>query len=489
MVSMSEVLNKTALSDQDKGWLRSLVNEWHLLADTSFSDLILWVPGPDDNIFWAAAQVRPTTGPTALEDEVVGEEINYDPEHPVTTAYLSRVICETSENQLHAGIPVDVWAIPIVRDGHCIGVVERHTNQMGVRAPGALEDSYLETADVLSDMLWRGEFPVDPPSDPTLSPKVGDGVITAMPSGVITYASPNAISAYRHFGHPADLEGEEMRQLTTSLASGLSEVGQSFGSDLSGRDVAELEVENERAALRIRVVPMTVEGQPAGVLYLVRDMTELRQRDRQLVTKDATIREIHHRVKNNLQTVAALLRLQSRRMDSEEAKGALKDAMSRVAAIAVVHEILSQAFDEEVVFDDVADRILRMVGDVSASSGRVIARRTGSFGLVPADAATSLSLVMTELCQNAVEHGLHSSSGTVEVYPHREGPQLFVDVLDEGEGLPDDFDMTNTNSLGLSIVQTLVSDLGGSFLLSSRADGHQGTRARVELPLTRRSPQ
>lgn len=218
-------------------------------------------------------------------------------------------------------------------------------------------------------------------------------------------------------------------------------------------------------------------------------MTELRQRDRQLVTKDATIREIHHRVKNNLQTVAALLRLQSRRMDSEEAKGALKDAMSRVAAIAVVHEILSQAFEEEVVFDDVADRILRMVGDVQRQR---TGHRTPNRFFRPGARRrcyTSLSLVMTELCQNAVEHGLHSSSGTVEVYPHREGPQLVVDVLDEGEGLPDDFDMTNTNSLGLSIVQTLVSDLGGSFLLSSRADGHQGTRARVELPLTRRSPQ
>ena len=113
---------------------------------------------------------------------------------------------------------------------------------------------------------------------------------------------------------------------------------------------------------------------------LLRDVTELRRRDRELVTKDATIREIHHRVKNNLQTVAALLRLQARRLDIPEGRVALEEAVRRVGAIAVVHETLSQTFDETVDFDEVTDRLTRLVTDVGSQRGTIRTKRTGSFG-------------------------------------------------------------------------------------------------------------
>ena len=136
MQTMEQVIKQhCVLDDEDCDWLTQLVDEWALLADLSFADLILWLPDVDDTVFWAAAQVRPSTGPTSLEDDVVGEEIAYDPEHLVTEAYLARTISHTSGNKLHAGIPVDVQAIPIVKDDRVLAVVEMHTNQMGVRAP------------------------------------------------------------------------------------------------------------------------------------------------------------------------------------------------------------------------------------------------------------------------------------------------------------------------------------------------------------------
>ena len=130
------VADRTRLDDADITWLEDLVDDWQMLADTSFSDLILWVPDRDPNVFWAVAQVRPATVPTALEDDVVGESVAYDDESLVTEAFMSAEMCETSDNKLSAGIPVDIWAIPVVRRGEVIAVVERHTNQMGVRAPG-----------------------------------------------------------------------------------------------------------------------------------------------------------------------------------------------------------------------------------------------------------------------------------------------------------------------------------------------------------------
>ena len=119
----------------------------------------------------------------------------------------------------------------------------------------------------------------------------------------------------------------------------------------------DTELGNAQATVILRSIPLRTAGEHTGALVLLRDVTELRRRERELVTKDATIREIHHRVKNNLQTVAALLRLQARRLDIPEGRVALEEAVRRVGAIAVVHETLSQTFDETVDFDEVADRL------------------------------------------------------------------------------------------------------------------------------------
>src|SRR5690349_24744293 len=123
----------------------------------------------------------------------------------------------------------------------------------------------------------------------------------------------------------------------------------------SGRAHMETEIEANGSVVQLRTMPLVVNGGRSGALILVRDVTELRHRERELMTKDATIREIHHRVKNNLQTVAALLRLQARRLRAPEARAALDEAIRRVGSIAVVHETLSHAPEEVVDFDDIAD--------------------------------------------------------------------------------------------------------------------------------------
>jgi two-component sensor histidine kinase len=250
---------------------------------------------------------------------------------------------------------------------------------------------------------------------------------------------------------------------------------------LSGRSSRRSELASGDAHLMLRVIPLVEDEVRVGAIVLCRDVSDLRSKERQLVTKDATIREIHHRVKNNLQTVAALLRMQARRMTSDEARVALEDATSRVASIAIVHETLSQAFDEIVDFDRVADGLLRMVGDVSASWGGVSARREGSFGAVSADVATSLAMVVTELCQNAVEHGLADSSGEVRVVPSTADGHLRIEITDDGRGLPPDFDARKSRSLGLQIVSTLVAEMKGTFTLDNRSDG-PGTLAVVDIP-------
>jgi two-component system, sensor histidine kinase PdtaS len=486
MPSMSEIISEhTDLSEVDHHWLKLLVSEWQLLADLSFSDLVLWVLDRDPNVFWAAGQIRPFTGATSLFDDVVGDLIAYSPEHLVSEAFHSGKIVQTSERKLQAGLPVDTHAIPVKVGERVIAVVEQHTSQLGVRgAPGLLEKAYLEAGAELARMITVGAFPI--PSDAThlaFSPRVGDGFIRLDPAGDVTYASPNAVSAYRRLGLRGDLVGEHLASLTAErLPTGPGPVDDSVQSVLSGRTARRTELVSGEAHLMVRVLPLVDGRERLGSIVLCRDVSDLRSKERELVTKDATIREIHHRVKNNLQTVAALLRMQARRIESPEASVALTDAMSRVTSIALVHETLSQAFDEIVEFDRVADALLRMVGDVAASWGGVSAIREGSFGLLSAEVATSLAMVISELCQNAVEHGLAQNSGEVRVVPSRLNARLRVEISDNGRGLPVGFDWRKSRSLGLSIVNTLVAEMEGSFELGSRPAA-PGTQAVVEIPL------
>jgi two-component sensor histidine kinase len=149
-----------------------------------------------------------------------------------------------------------------------------------------------------------------------------------------------------------------------------------------------------------------------------------------------------------------------------------------------VHETLSHAPEEVVDFDDIADRVAMMAGEVSAAEVRVIPKITGSFGQLSAAVATPLAMVLTELLQNALQHGFPHAreQGLLEVVAVREPERLTVTVADSGVGLPDGFDLDSATSLGLQIVRTLVvGELGGRLRIAPRPGG--GTEAVVDLPV------
>jgi two-component system, sensor histidine kinase PdtaS len=358
-----------------------------------------------------------------------------------------------------------------------------------VRTPSRLELSYLQTATDLTQMIAHGHFPFPGQrSDHADSPRVGDGFVRIDAAGRVTYASPNALSVYRRLGLAADLTGLHLAETTRDLVPASRRPDEeTLSAVLGGTVPRDTEIGSDETVLILRALPLRPTGEHLGALVLLRDVTDLRRRDRELVTKDATIREIHHRVKNNLQTVAALLRLQARRIDVPEGREALEEAVRRVGSIAIVHETLSQAFDEYVDFDDVADRLRVMVAEVSSRGAAVTSVRQGSFGTLTSEMATPLAMVLTEVLQNAVEHGFGEdeggkASGRITVTARRGTGRLQVTVDDDGEGLPEGFDVAGSTSLGLSIVRTLVeSELDGKLDIRNRRTG--GTRVRLDLPV------
>ena len=234
----------------------------------------------------------------------------------------------------------------------------------------------------------------------------------------------------------------------------------------------------------MRSIPLMTEQSRSEAVLLIRDVTDLRRGERALLTKDNTIREIHHRVKNNLQTVAALLRMQGRRLQDDTARAALEESVRRVSAIALVHETLSQADADAVEFDAVADRLVAMVSDLGDD---VTVIRHGQIGVLPGAIASSLALVVAELLQNAFEHGLQDSGGgSITLATDRRGRRLRVSVIDDGAGLPAGFHPETDAKLGLQIVQTLVRDeLQGSLSWEPGAGG-RGTTATIDLVIPNR---
>ncbi|AYY11994.1 ATPase [Actinobacteria bacterium YIM 96077] len=485
MPSLNDVVHRyTDLTDADLNWLHSLVADWQLIADLSFADLVLWVPDQAGTGYWAAAQMRPTTGPTAYVEDLVGTFLAKGRRPLVDAAYAEGVIKREGDPEWWDDVPVRVEAIPVRHRSRLIAVIGRHTNLVSVRTPSRLELAYLECAGELARLVVDGRFPRARATDMGRrgAPRVGDGMMRLDAEGIIRYASPNATSAYRRLGLSADLVGQHLGRATAALARREEARDESLDVVLSGRRHVRTEVEGNGTVMTVRTIPLDPNGRHLGALVLCRDVTEVRRRERELLTKDATIREIHHRVKNNLQTVAALLRLQSRRIGLSEGRAALNEAVRRVGTIAVVHETLSQTVDDTVEFDDVADRLLAMVGEVAAAEPSVRSKRTGHFGVLPASIATPLAMALTELLQNAVEHGLGERRGVVELGATRREGELSVVIEDDGAGLPPDFDPEDSSHLGLQIVRTLViGELGGAITTSERPGG--GTRVSLDLPL------
>ena len=476
------VEERTDLGPEDIDVLARIVEEWSLLSDLALSDLVLWVPTWNEGGLVAVAQVRPTTAPTVVPDDLVG---TYAPRgrHPQLdqAAAFGRPV--TLRDIQHPWVPSGVEAYPVRHREQVIGVIARHASG-APRVAGQLEEIYLTSADDLFTMLVDGRFPVtETRGDTTETPRVGDGIVRLDAGGAVDYASPNAVSALRRLGLATDVVGSSFAELAVRLSHRHGPMDETLSAVAAGRAAGRADVENATAVVLLRGIPLVRDGLRTGAIVFLQDVTDLRRRERALIGKDATIREIHHRVKNNLQTVAAMLRLQARRASTVEAKEALAEAELRVAAIAVVHESLSAEAGERVDFDEIVDRIVGLVRDLApayAESGTAPQiSREGSWGSLPSDLATPLAMTVSELLHNAVEHA-QARSVLVRLERDAGSDDLVLDVRDDGRGLPEGFDQHDAG-LGLSIVQSLITgDLHGSCDVEGPPGA--GTVVRVRVP-------
>ncbi len=513
--------------DSPREHLRRLIAWWSLLADLSFSDLLLFAPGqvasidelPDDVSgpephdltgtprpwrrlgtdapLTVIGQIRPTTGRTLYRDDHIGLCVAAS-ERPLVSEAFARGVIVTGEG---LRVPGDrrarITAVPVTFDDVTIAVMSSEVTPRftDIRDPGELERTYIATFGRLARMVAAGLFPYrDADIADEEAPRVGDGLFLTDDTTRIGFASPNAVSALHRIGVGGNVQGRRVRDLDL----GPDVVGRA----MSGGIPVVGEVEHRYVTVQLQALPLT-DAPVRNALVLLRDVTELRRRDRLLISKDATIREIHHRVTNNLQTVSSLLRIQARRLESREANRALDEAVRRIRAIALVHQTLSSETTDDVDFCDVAETLTEtMRQSITFPERPIDFSVTCEAGMLRSQTATSLAVVLNELLQNAVDHafprlweiedhtleaapGLEESPiGSVEVEITRPSADLLSMVVrDDGIGIPDEYDTERSGGLGTSIVRALCgTDLSGTFEVRRRTPP-PGSEAVVQIPL------
>jgi two-component sensor histidine kinase len=471
MTSLAELAREHSTLDRDDiDHLHRLAAEWAFLADLCFADLLLYVrSGPGK---WVIVdQVRPATNQTIYAIDYVGTWAAGDEADLIDKAAQSGQRTEGSIEVDGGDDEVNtarMLAIPVRHRGEVIAVLSKEWRVRAGRPLGELERNYSFIFEEFVQMIEAGTFPfAGRVADSSAAPRVGDGVLTLDASGAVTYVSPNANSALHRVGIQANPVGMRLAELGFHDGP----VRQAF--ERFEPIVEEFE-QGADVTLLCRCVPIiNFDGdrrEIAGGLLLVRDVTELRKRDRLLLSKDATIREIHHRVKNNLQTISSLLRLQARRLSNPEARAAVQESVRRIRTIALVHESLSREPGEDIAFLEIVRPLLRLAEEGLQSPDRPVRFTvSGDGGRIPANTATPLSVVLTELLQNAVDHGFPEGSGggDVAVRLSHVDRTLTIRVIDNGCGVDPSFDLDHATGLGLSIVRTLVTtELNGTIDIS-----------------------
>jgi two-component system, sensor histidine kinase PdtaS len=350
-----------------------------------------------------------------------------------------------------------------------VGVVLRAFGEQVESTTSLMENAFIDAARELLATLREGPL-LDRKGKPFWAiRRAGDGVLRVSRRGIVTYASPNAVGIMRNAGVEARVTGMH--------ASELPGGGYGIAPVIGGERSLATEAEVAGHILSYRSLALAT-----SVLVLVEDLTEARRRERELTVKEASIREVHHRVKNNLQTIASLLRMQARRSGSDEVRRALGEAVERAGSMAAVHDMLAHSDQERVDFAEVARRVVGLVrNSVIGDDPRIAVRVSGVTGPVDAGPATSLALVLTELVHNSLEHAFGPGDrGTMSVDLTRDAEGLLLIVRDDGRGLPKDFDPARSRGLGLSIVRTLVDeDLGGALSLTPG----EGAGISIRVPL------
>ncbi len=460
-----------------------------ITADLTRSDLLLVCPRNAEQVV-VVAQAHPHSITSLYDAELIGKTLTRQDSPIILESWRRSWPMRAQRQLMPSSAPIVQQVYPIRgQSGEPLAFLSMETSLIQVERHHSRHRSFRYAVDWLRWMCIRGELV----RTENLSPfGEWDGILFVDGQRRITYLSGIANNLYRRLGYMDDLRGKRLNELGTDDDEMAAE-------SMFARQPLERECIEEGQiwirktlpvwqppTLRGRLQGLTMArpgpGDVGGVMIMIHDATEERRKKQELDVKTTMIQEVHHRVKNNLQTIAATLRMQARRTNEPEALQAINEAITRILSVAVIHEFLSKDERQAINIREICQRIIGQSRQVSALPGQNIAySMDGPSIYLPSQQATASALVINELIQNAVEHGFETAKqGHVRVLLEDGGDTVRIEVRNDGDLLPPNFDMTQTNSLGLQIVRTLVqSDLHGKLGLKNEAGE---VVASVEFP-------
>jgi two-component sensor histidine kinase len=473
------------LDEADQALIERVRAELPMVADVSRSDLSFCCPG--DGGITLIARVSPNSISSLYAADQVGMLAD-----PTARSLISKVLAGdrsgVTQHDLPDSTPIVREAFPIVGNhGAIIAALGMETNLIAHERHRRRHRSFRRAVRFMQGMAVRGELR----GAEKLS-RFGewDGIVHVDGQRRITYLSGIANNLYRRLGYQVDLRGTLLGDLSTGderLARSAMESGECAeeerqeGSRLWNRKVIPLRPRSPVGARSWSLPWETPANEPTGALLMVHDLTDERMRENELRLKATMVQEVHHRVKNNLQAVASLLRMQARRLKDPEASKALYESVGRILSVSVIHEFLSQSEGQLINIRDVCQRIAAQIEGMASGLGKSIRFEVrGPSIYIPSRQATACALAVNELLENAVRHGYgNREAGAVLVQLYDGGDVVNIAVHDEDARLPQDFDLDSDSGLGLQIVRALVEeDLRGSFRLRAVA----GVSAAIEFP-------
>ncbi|MCR5758016.1 MAG: sensor histidine kinase [Selenomonas sp.] len=362
---------------------------------------------------------------------------------------------------------IDMYVFPVADGNKVIAAVSIEVDKDHLNM-----DDFSQLIKTTTDVLHYAAKDVDLAPFAPLS--ASDGLIITDQFSRIVFANAAAQRIYRVLG-VGSLKGCHLfdRQLSRHVTRESFERNRPWQKELTAGDLLLIR----------RQIDLQAGGTLLRRIVIISDVTEVRAKEQEIRIKSAVIQEIHHRVKNNLQTVASLLRLQSRRSESFEVKSALSESVNRVLSIAAVHDFLSRQGQDCMDIGQIMAEIFSQIkASMVAADFDLQQEFSGASVSLPPKYASSLALVLNELIINAVEHAFAGRQAGLVGLKVEMTEELKLDFYDDGCGLPADFQLGKKRSLGLSIIRTLIEgDLAGTFQLVNDASG-RGTHAYIVLP-------
>ena len=470
------------MTPDDMQFLDRIVANLNVLADLSHADILLYAAAEDGAV--VVAQSHPTTVPSLYPFSLVGKRVTAEEAGPVLRVLRGRprhVVVGT----MVRGAPSIQELFPILGpNGQTIAVLSSEMSVLETERQRKKNAVYRRAIARVRELVLAGRLEG---GEQLSRISEHDGTIVIDARGEIQYISTVAEHLYRRLGYDESLLHTQISMLDTNEYI-------CFKAMESGRCLEQRVQEQDYLWVK-RVIPLLPEEPkgwvgrlwarrrtPEGAIIVIQDVTDEVRKEQELKIKTAMIQEIHHRVKNNLHTIAALLRLQARRTSSPEVANLLRQTIHRILSVAVVHEFLSHDESAIINIHEVSNRILSEItrGILDPEKRIKLVLEGDSSFLLPAQQATSCALIINELLQNAVEHGFADrDEGTVSIRLCENGDSMMIEIRDDGRGLPPDFEQQRRHSLGLQIVETLVrGDLRGEFQLRNG----NGVVAQVSFP-------